>query len=167
MPHPVFGDVAKCVCVCVAPLSKSCGTTRLDRLDLVESKRGSVEAGGQVVAVKVVALGRIHWAKLGASSAANTGLGLDGLAEGTELLSMVTVGAEAGVGRSADEGVGEGVGRRLRVRLTAVVDGSCVERLMLVYRKTRGLFPCSSRGRDVPGIVRFPMNRMEGVRSAC
>jgi len=110
------------VCMGATRLGKSCGTTRLNRLDLVESKRGSVEAGGQVVAVKVVTLGRAYWAKLGASSTANAGLELDALAEGTKLLSMVTVGAEGGVGGSAGEGCGEGVGGGLGVRLTAVVD---------------------------------------------
>jgi hypothetical protein len=82
-----------------------------------------VEAGRKVVAVKIVALGRVDGAELGAGGAANAaGVGLDGLAERAELLSVVPVRAEGGVGGKAGPGGREGAGGRGRVRLRGRVD---------------------------------------------
>lgn len=69
---------------------------RLYCLDLGGGQRGSPEATGQVVAVKVLALGGGDRAQLVAGGAANAALrqGLDGLAQGTKLLGVVAVGTE-------------------------------------------------------------------------
>jgi len=81
-----------------------------------------VEAGGKLVAVKVVALGRSDGAELGARSTADTGtLGADGLAEGTKLLGVVAVRAEGAV-RATGEGGRKGTSGGLGVRLRSVVD---------------------------------------------
>lgn len=58
-----------------------------------------MEAGREVVAVKVVALGGCHGAEVGSGQTADTAAGrLDGLAERPELLGVVAVRAERGVG---------------------------------------------------------------------
>jgi hypothetical protein len=125
-----------------------------------------VEARGQVVAVEEDALGRNDGAQLGASSAADASVGPDGLAEGPELLGVVAVGTEGGVRGAAGEGCGERVGRRGRVGLGRVVDGGCGMFGSVSLAARIGAHVPSEMS-DIPGIVRLPMNRMEGVRSAC
>lgn len=76
----------------------------LDGLNLSSSERLAVEAGGQVIAVEEDSLGGSDRAELGAGVAANTRVGLDGLAQRAKLLGVVAVGAECGVGRAAGKG---------------------------------------------------------------
>lgn len=84
-----------------------------------------MEARRELVAVEGDALGRGDGAELGAGSVADAAAGLDGLAEGTELLGVVPVGAEGGVRRAAGEGCRERVGRGRGMGLGRVVDGCC------------------------------------------
>ena len=109
------------LCRFLLRLSKA--TARLNSLDLGLGERLATEAGGELVAVKVEALGGLDGAKGGAGGATNAGLlTADGLTEGTVLLGVLAVGAEGG-GRAPVGG--ERVGGRGRVRLGGVVDGSC------------------------------------------
>lgn len=106
----------------IANSSKRRGTASLDSLNLSEGQASAVEALGEVAAVKVEALRRGNRAQGRASVSADASISTDGLAEGTKLLGVVTVGRERSVGRLAP------VGReRLRgsggVRLRRVVDG--------------------------------------------
>lgn len=109
------------LCWFLSRLSKA--TAGLDSLNLGLGERLATEAGGELVAVKVEALGGLDGAKSGAGRATNAGLlTADGLAKGAVLLGVLAVGAEGG-GRTPVGG--ERVGGRGRVRLGSVVDGSC------------------------------------------
>lgn len=100
-----------------------------------------MEAGREVVAVKVVALGRVDGAELGAGGAANAAaVGLDGLAEGAELLSVVPVRTEGGVGGKAGPGGREGAGGRGRVRLRGRVDVGCSIGVVRRWLRQRNLW---------------------------
>ena len=105
-------------------LGKGRGPARLDGLNLGGGEGRAVEAGREVVAVKVVTLGRRHGAEVGTGQTADTAAArLDGLAERPKLLGMVAVRAERRVRRG--EALGERAGRRGRVRVRCVVDRSC------------------------------------------
>ncbi len=161
------------------------GAAGLDGLNLSSRQGLAVEAGGEVIPVEENAFGRGDGAEVGASSAADTSLGLDGLAEGAELLGVVTVGAEAVVGGAVGEGSGERVGGRGGGGLGRVGDGSCRERGLKSAPNgsgTRGGWTGVVEGGctegikvphppremvDIPGIERLPRKRMEGMRSAC
>ena len=112
-----------------ASSSEQGSAAALEGLNLGLGDGGAPEAGGQLVAVKVDALRGLDGAQVGAGGAADAGVGggLDGLAEGAELLSVVAVGAEGAVGGGLlvvlGEVLGEGVGGRGRVRMGRVVDG--------------------------------------------
>ncbi len=101
------------------------GTAGLDSLNLGSRQRLAVEARGEVIAVEEDALGRSDRAERGAGVAADASVCADGLAERAELLGVVAVGAESGVGGAASEGCGEGVAGRGGMGLGRVVDGSC------------------------------------------
>lgn len=108
-------------------LREHSGTARLDGLDLGEGERGAVEAGGELAAVEVDALGRGDRPEVGASLAANASVGgRDGLAQRPKLLRVVAVRAEGGVRRLE---VGrERLGRRRRMGLRRVIDRDCREK---------------------------------------
>lgn len=96
-------------------------TARLDGLDLSGGKGLAMEALGELVAVKVDALGGLDRRELRGRCAANAGVGGgDGLAQRTKLLGVVAVRAKSGVRRS--ERLGKLVGRRRRMRLGSVVN---------------------------------------------
>lgn len=121
-----------------------------------------MEAGREVVAVKVVALGGRHRAQVGAGQTADTAAArLDGLAERPELLGVVAVRAEGRVRRG--EALGERTGRRGRVGVGGVVDRSYPVLVSSESREGAG----AHKSRNVQGTDRFPRNRIEGVRSAC
>lgn len=105
-------------------LGKCGSTARLDRLDLVKAERRAVEAGGELVSVEEDALGRGNWTKVGTGLAADASVGCrDGLAQWTELLSVIAVRAKRSVRRR--ERGRQGMVRRGGMRLGRVVDGSC------------------------------------------
>jgi hypothetical protein len=136
-------------------------TARLDGLNLGGGKGLAVEALRKLVAVKVDTLGGLDRGELRGRCAANAGVGGgDGLAQRTKLLRVVAVRAEGGVGRS--KGLGELVGGRRRMRLGSVVNRRCE------FKVSRLLGDGGwRRGKGIPGIVLFPRNLMDGVRSAC
>jgi hypothetical protein len=112
------------LCFANVYLGKGRSPARLDGLNLGGGEGRAVEAGREVVAVKVVALGRRHGAEVGPGQAADTAAArLDGLAERPELLGVVAVRAERRVRRG--EALGERAGRRGRVRVRGMVDRSC------------------------------------------
>lgn len=83
----------------------------LDGLNFGSRQGLAMETRGEVIAIEENPLGRGDWAKLGAGVAADASVHADGLAERAELLGVVAVGAEGGVGGAAREGLREGVGR--------------------------------------------------------
>jgi hypothetical protein len=105
---------------------KEGGTAGLDGLDLSRVDWETSEAGGQVAAVEEDSLGGLNCAELSTGYAADADL-LDGVLEGTELLSMVAVGAEGSVlgarrGPAVAEALGELARRRGGVGLGGAVD---------------------------------------------
>ena len=83
----------------------------LDGLNFGSRQGLAMETRGEVIAIEENPLGRGDWAKLGAGVAADASVHADGLAERAELLGVVAVGAEGGVGGAAREGLRKGVGR--------------------------------------------------------
>ena len=133
----------------------------LDGLNLGGCQRGAVEARRKLVAVKVDALGSGNGAEVGTGLAANASVGsCDGLAKRAKLLRMIAIRAESGVRRL--ERLGEGVGRRFRMGLRCVVDRDCQGQNCQLRASHRG-----KSGGYTPGMVLFPRNLMDGVRSAC
>jgi len=107
-------------------LGKCSGTTRLNNLDLGRGQRNAPVSRSQLVAVECVTLRRLDGSELGAGVPSNAVGTLDRLAKRSELLGVVAVGAERGVGRglrTASPTLGEGVCRRSRVRVRCVVNG--------------------------------------------
>lgn len=144
------------------------GTAGLNGLNLVSGQGGTVEAGREIIAVEVDTGGGSNRAKSSTGIAANTGVGADGLAEGTKLLGVVTVGAERGVGGTVGEGSRKGVGWRSGVGAGSVVNGDCAKNTRLACEAFKWLNSIIVvMDPDSPGIVRLPRNLMEGVRSAC
>jgi hypothetical protein len=82
-------------------LTKDGGAARLDGLNFAQVDRLAAEAGRELGDVESNALGREDRAQSVARGAANASVRADGLLEGTVLLSVVTVGAEGGVGGSS------------------------------------------------------------------
>lgn len=112
-------------------LAQEGGTAGLDGLNLGEVDGLAAEAGGKLGNVKEDAAGGVDGAERRAGHAADASLaGANRLLQGAVLLGVVAVGAEAGVagrgavGRGA-EALGQLARGRGRVRLGAVVDGSC------------------------------------------
>lgn len=105
---------------------------RLDCLELGERNGLAAEAGGQLGAVEVEALGGGDGAELVARDATDARLVVavaDGLLEGTVLLGVLAVAGEVGAAGGAvalavgAEALGELAGRRLGVGLGSVIDG--------------------------------------------
>lgn len=149
-------------------VSSECGSaTALDGLNLLDSPGGPAEAGRELVAVEEEALGRLDGRQSGARGTANatlTGTG-PGLLEGAILL-----GALAILGEGAGEVTGERLAGAGRVRPRGVVDGGCCRTSKSQHGISRmdaeeagGIF---MKRDDLQGMERFPMNRIEGTRSA-
>lgn len=83
----------------VKHLGIECGPARLNRFDLGGRQGLAVEACRKVVAVEKGPLGGRNRTKVGAGTATDATVRLDGLAKRAELLGMVTVCAERRVGR--------------------------------------------------------------------
>lgn len=96
------------------PSAEESSTAALDGLDFGHVNGAAAEAGRQVAAVEVEALGGLDRAQVGARGAADA---TDRLAEGTVLLDAAAVRAEAGVRVAGQRARGRG-----RVRLRRVVD---------------------------------------------
>lgn len=89
----MFCDVMSAQCLMHS--SKGGGTSSLNDLDLGCGERRAAEARGQLVAVEEDSLGGRDGAQLEAGDATDArAVALHGLAEGSELLGMVAVGAE-------------------------------------------------------------------------
>lgn len=70
---------------------------RLDSLDLSSGEGDSAEALGKLISIEVDALRRLDGAEVGGGLRANAVGGGNGFAQGSVLLSMVTIGREGGV----------------------------------------------------------------------
>lgn len=127
---------------------EGCSAACLDRLDLGRGERLAVEACRKLVAVKVDTLRRDDRTERRSGGSANASIGLDGLAEGPELLSVVAVGTEGSMRRAAGEGGRERVSRRGGMGLGGVVDRGCHETMSV--SKSAGRFGLGGRTRNGP-----------------
>lgn len=105
-----------------SPSADQRSTAGLNGIDLRQIDRSPSEAGGQLVAVEVLALGGLNGAQLMAGERTDTAVAAQAASQGAVLLSLLSVGGEA-VGRGGLEVLGDLVGRRGRMRVRGVVHG--------------------------------------------
>lgn len=163
-------------------------TSALDGLDFLGRPDGAAEAGGQLVTIEEHALGWLDGGQGSGSSASDAGLGEtgDGVSQRAVLLGSLAVLAERDVGSAAREVGWKRVGGRSGVRLRgvvnrgwtseqikklafdALVENRSVGTLVVAAKWVEGKRRRRREGRthDVPGMERFPMNLIEGTRSA-